>query len=245
MFKANRAKLDESQSGPLHPYVGRAHLVEVNLDSPSKKDGAPDYDVIQFLFRLEEGEEKGTTYRHIEWDPQGDASKAENLANRVAHIATNFLPMVDKEKAKDWAEANITGETWAEYRERVNEIFNEKITPAKYMAKNDIRIKILGSVPTVGKNANKPRLSMPGYVGFISDGRSKAQVAFSADEMQDNAKYEAALRRSPDDMEEGGETPYSFGGDAPAPAATKAATPDTSGAATSGPAENEKDPWGM
>ena len=245
MFKANRAKLDESQSGPLHPYVGKARLVEVNLESPSKKDDAPDYNVIQFHFLLEEGEEAGKTYRHIEWDPQGDASKAENLANRVAHIASNFVPVADKEKAKDWAEANLVGETWDEYRETVNRIFNEKIGKDKYAGKDDIQIKILGSVPTVGKNANKPRLAMPGYVGFISDSRSKSQISFSADEMQDNAKYEAALRRSPDDMDEAEVAPYSFGG---TPAADSAPAQSAAPAQTdgdAGPTTAEADPWGM
>lgn len=246
MFKANRAKLDESSSGPLHPYVGKARLVDVNLDNPSRKDDAPSFDVIQFHFLLEEGDEAGMTFRHIEWDPQNDESKAENLANRVAHILANFVPIADKEKAKDWAEANAVGETWDDFRETVYQIFNEKIGKAKYSAKDDLTIKILGSVPTQGKKAGKPKLAMPGYVGFVSDSRSKSQVAFSADEMQDNAKYEAALRRSPDDMEEEEVAPYSFGGTPATTAAPTTSAPDADEAPEStGPAQSDKDPWGM
>ena len=62
-------------------------LEEITFESP-KKDGTGDK-VLIFTFRGPEGE----VFRHIEWDVQdGDEKKLENMAKRIKHILTKFIP---------------------------------------------------------------------------------------------------------------------------------------------------------
>jgi len=62
-------------------------LEGITFESP-KKDGTGDK-VLIFTFRGPEGE----VFRHIEWDVQdGDEKKLENMAKRIKHILTKFIP---------------------------------------------------------------------------------------------------------------------------------------------------------
>ena len=62
-------------------------LESITFESP-RKDGTGDK-VLIFTFRGPEGE----VYRHIEWDVQdGDEKKLENMAKRIKHILTKFIP---------------------------------------------------------------------------------------------------------------------------------------------------------
>ena len=107
----------------------------------SKKDGQGD-NVIIFNFRGKNGE----SFRHMEFDVKdGDEGKMANMAKRVRHILTKFIPE---------EQAVLSGNTFEEFANGV--------------------VKLLGN-NNVGKSVaiklvynNKDYLSFTKYLGFIA-----------------------------------------------------------------------------
>ena len=115
-------------------------LEAITFESP-RKDGTGDK-VLIFTFRGPEGE----VYRHIEWDVQdGDEKKLENMAKRIKHILTKFIPE---------EQAVLHGNSYEEFANGV--------------------IKLLGN-NNVGKSVSiklvyndKNNLQFTKYLGFIA-----------------------------------------------------------------------------
>ena len=115
-------------------------LEAITFESP-RKDGTGDK-VLIFTFRGPEGE----VYRHIEWDVQyGDEKKLVNMAKRIKHILTKFIPE---------EQAVLHGNSYEEFANGV--------------------IKLLGN-NNVGKSVSiklvyndKNNLQFTKYLGFIA-----------------------------------------------------------------------------
>lgn len=199
-------KVTEQAPEPKRPYAGKMTLIEVNRNNPSRQEGKS-YDVVQFHFRIDEGEEAGKIYRHIEWDPIRDdrndeenAKKAKNLAKRVAFMMAYFIDG-DREEAKAKAAQVLSGlKSWKEFTAKTHAAFES----LGYAKKDDLRGKILGSV-----YMGRPSLGFPNYLGFLSDSRSDFPVDFTNKETQQNAEYLMQLGATPDavdDIDGGGST---------------------------------------
>lgn len=208
----------EGGNQPTLPYIGRARLIDVNRENPSKKEGKQAYDVVQFHFEILDGEEKGTVYRHVEFEPSDD-NQAENTWKRCSHILAQFIPG-DKEEARVKAASAFQAESWQEFCGKVDALFNQNLKKERYSAKDDLVIKLLGQIQSQGKNKGKPKFGFPGYIGFVGDKRSEKPLSWSMREAQDNAEYLNFRNAKPDSMnnrDSGG------GSSATAPAGTKGA----------------------
>lgn len=173
------------------PYIGLATLNDVNGDSPSKKEGKENMEAIQFNFTLKEGDEAGATYRKVEFPPASQ-DQANSMTKRVAHILAQFIKG-DKEEAKRKAIKAIDAPNWNEFKKKVLEVFNEKLTKEKYSAKDDLTIKLCGWIIEQGKNAGKPDFGFTGYIGFAADKRSDKMPFFGTQESQKNQAYVDAI----------------------------------------------------
>lgn len=196
-FSGTAEDLTPSEGGnqPTIPYIGKAQLIDVNLEDPSKKEGKS-FEVIQFHFKLLEGDQAGTVHRHIEWPPSNQ-SQASNTFKRIGHILSQFVAG-DKEAAKEKAAKALASSSWDELRKKTDALFNKQLGKDKYTAKDDLKIKLIGSVQTQGRKAGSLNFGFPGYLGFITDSRSDTKLTFSVQEVQNNAIYLKALTSAPD-----------------------------------------------
>lgn len=253
-FGVKASDLEVTSRGIPAPYLGGLKLVDVNKDNPSKKEGAKEFVVLQFVFEAtDEGPAKGARFTHIEWDPDNGYVKGEDLekrnisaSKRIGHIVEQFVPVEDKQKAKAFVESKLNGETWAQYVDVVFDVMDKKIGKKVYSAKEDLKGKILGWLVTRGENKGKPKTGFPGYIGFLSDDRSKQPVSFGPDEIEANQKYLKKINQSSDDMEDAdadGDEGFTY-----AAAPKKAVATDDDAPATTADAEDDgddsDDPWG-
>lgn len=115
-------------------------LEAITFESP-KKDGTGDK-VLIFTFRGPEGE----MFRHIEWDIQdGDEKKLENMAKRIKHILTKFIPE---------EQAVLKGNTYEEFAYGVIAL----------LGKNNVGKSV--SIKLVYNDKNN--LQFTKYLGFIA-----------------------------------------------------------------------------
>jgi len=115
-------------------------LESITFESP-RKDGTGDK-VLIFTFRGPEGE----VYRHIEWDVQdGDEKKLENMAKRIKHILTKFIPE---------EQAVLHGNTYEEFANGVIKLLN------KNNVGKSVAIKLVYN--------DKNNLQFTKYLGFIA-----------------------------------------------------------------------------
>jgi hypothetical protein len=239
MFGIKKTDLDSTFTPSIPaPFIDKAVLTDVNLDSPSKKEGK-NFEVIQFVYEATSGDHAGLQYRHIEWDPNKEGrdeeavqKKAASIAKRVGHLCSYYVPdsvAKTRDEKKAWVADNIAGETWNEYRKNVYDFFN-KVKKEKY-SKKEVTIKIVGFITAFGPKKGTPDSGFPNYPPFIADETSAAPLVFDDKERAQNALYLRKISASPQDMESEAEADSAFTFDAPAdePAATST---------------GDDDPWG-
>ena len=172
-----------------HPTIAKAQLMSVQVETIKGKNDT-EYDVIDFSFKLLEGDFTGNEFRHrvfgyTERENSEDPAKdQENWGKRLAYVLNYFIGETNALKIM-----NAADNTWDKIRENVEKAFATE--SLKEWREKIVRIKVGGYKTRAGKAV----LGFALYLGFISDAESDAQVTFSKRELQQNAQYEAAYAK--------------------------------------------------
>lgn len=190
-FKLTSSDLEANSLPPIlnKPTIAKAKLASVLVDDIKGRNDEV-YNVIDFNFKILDGEHTGHEFRHrvFGYKPYAEstdqAKDQENWGKRLAYVLTYFIG-----EKNALAIMNADDNDWDQIRENVDRAF--KAEKLKGWKDKIVRIKVGGYKTRAGKAV----LGFPLYLGFISDSESKVQVTFSKRELQQNAEYQAAYDR--------------------------------------------------
>lgn len=183
------------------PYLGPARLLDVRRDEDFAGKG---FDVMLFEFELLGEGHKGQRHTHIEWSPKetDSESKVENLHLRLFTIAKYFCKPEAVEKAMN-VQTDDVDVLWDKMTKNIQTLF-DKYLKDEYKTtkdKDDLQIKVVGSVYDTQDGERKSKLAFTNYLGFMSDSESASAVTFSNKEKESNAEYLEFRNAEPDEEE--------------------------------------------
>ncbi len=190
-FNLSPSDLEANSLPPIlsHPTISKASLVSVQVETIKGKNDT-EYEVIDFNFKILDGDYKGNEFRHrvfgyTERKGSEDPTKDQNnWGKRLCYVMNYFIGESNALKIM-----NASDNTWEKIRANVNKAFTADALIG--WKEKVVRIKVGGYKTRSGKAV----LGFALYLGFISDAESEAQVSFSKRELQQNAQYEAAYAR--------------------------------------------------
>ena len=190
-FKLSSADLEANSLPPILniPTIAKAKLASVSVDDIKGRNDEQ-YGVIDFTFKLLDGEFAGHEFRHrvFGYKPYEDSTDQDkdqqNWMKRLAFVLSFFIG-----EKNALAILNADDNDWDQIRENVDRAFkSEKLASWK---EKIVKIKVGGYKTRAGRAV----LGFSLYLGFISDSESKVQVSFSKRELQQNAEYQVSYDR--------------------------------------------------
>ena len=183
-FNVNAAPSSEAKDG--FQFLGpgiytKGRLKEVKMEDQKLSDGG---EVPVLAFYVQNAE--GGIHRHIEFAPDENAEekKVLNKIARVKHIVRCFNPEEIIAIETDQKQLNFnTFQEFGDWAIQSIGTAHESVL---------IDFKILGDVPTQGKNQGKALAGFPGYVGFMCV-HGQGTLTFGNKELQQNSAYDTAL----------------------------------------------------
>jgi hypothetical protein len=206
--EAKRDAFKESAGGFLdRPYAGPVKLLEfeiVELESPEGK-----WKTLQATFETTGEGFEGLKYQYAFKAPNVKSQyyvrkdHEEQMMFMSDHWLLYFCPKGTFEQRKAWAEKQINvtsqGDSDAailkEWEEFMNQ-FKAAMDKCKYAEKDDLELKILGSIYT-----GSPRLVLT-YYNHMSDSRTPGTISFSPKERDQNKEYMEAKTQAPSDPDD-------------------------------------------
>lgn len=179
-----------------YPYLGWGTLTQCKFETRTynkDKDNERSETNIEFYYMLDGDKEreggltdKGTLYIHKEKIVK-DPSKTDKIQNQVNRIGYILKYLIGEANAKTALSKVQGADTIQEWWSNLGDIVSKVVTAALSKGKSPkVRLKCVGTVFN-GDNGVVGYVAFTKYLGFL--GNADKALAFSSNEIKDNAKY--------------------------------------------------------
>jgi len=191
-FNLGSSDLESTQLAPFlnQPYLGGLKLVEVNVEDVEGRDGGATYEIVDFVFEMQDAPVAGFQHRHRIFNfkafDQSDLTPEEQAAKWASRLAYLMKYFIGEENSIKVINASSS---WSELRTNIDKAFTQL---KDSWADKVVQGKIVGYINGNGKAI----LDFPRYIGFMADAESKTPLSFGKKEREANQAYAAAQNAS-------------------------------------------------